>query len=130
MVELGDEVRALLEGPNYAHLATVLPDGGPHCVPLWIDLDGDRIVFLTGPDSRKARNILRDPRVAISITDYANPFAMAAVRGRVVDRLEGEVAWTIIDRLAQKYLGRRYPRGEERVVFVVEPEHAMAMAVG
>jgi PPOX class probable F420-dependent enzyme len=130
MIELTEDVRALLDGPNYAHVATVLPDGSPHSVPVWIGLEGDRIVFLTGPDSRKARNIAQDPRVAISITDAANPFAMASIRGRVVDRLDGESAWSIIDRLSQEYLGVSYSRGEQRVVFVVEPEHAVAMEIG
>ena len=60
MTGLEPHVRALLEAPNYAHLATVLPDGSPHSVPLWVGLEGDHIVFLTGPDSRKARNIDHD----------------------------------------------------------------------
>jgi nitroimidazol reductase NimA-like FMN-containing flavoprotein (pyridoxamine 5'-phosphate oxidase superfamily) len=55
--ELSDDVRALFEGPNYAHLATVLPDGGPHSTPVWVVLEGDRIAFQTSPGSRKARNL-------------------------------------------------------------------------
>jgi hypothetical protein len=55
---------------------------------------------------------------------------MGTIRGRVVDRLDGDAAWTIIDRLAQQYLGQPYPRGEERVVFVVEPEHASVTRFG
>ena len=65
MTELSAHVRALLDGANYAHVATVLPDGGPHSVPVWVGLQGDRIAFLTSPGSRKARNLDRDPRVAI-----------------------------------------------------------------
>ena len=52
MTRLPDGVRALFDGPNYAHVATVLPDGGPHSVPVWVGLEGNRIAFLTGPDSR------------------------------------------------------------------------------
>ena len=100
MTHLPDNVRTLLDGPNYAHLATVLPDGGPHSVPVWIGLEGNRIAFLTAPGSRKARNIGHDPRVAISITDRHQPHVMAQVRGRVTERLEGDAAWTIIDRLS------------------------------
>lgn len=92
MTKLPDAVRILFEGPNYAHIATVLPDGGPHSVPLWIGLEGDRLAFLTQPGSRKARNVERDPRVAISVTDRDRPNAMAQVRGRVTERLEGEVS--------------------------------------
>jgi hypothetical protein len=47
MTELSDDVRALFDGPNYAHVATVLPDGGPHSVPVWVGLEGNRIAFLT-----------------------------------------------------------------------------------
>ena len=57
MTELTTEVRRLLERPNYAHLATLLPDGAPHSVPVWIDVEGpDKVVILTGPGSRKARS--------------------------------------------------------------------------
>ena len=89
MTELPDDVRALLAGPNYAHLATLMPDGAPHSVPLWVGLEGDRVAFLTDPTSRKARNLERDPRVAISLTDREQPFTMAAIRGRVAERLGG-----------------------------------------
>ena len=123
MAELAPPVRALLEGPSYAHIATVLPDGSPHSVPIWVGLEGDRVAFLTGPGSRKARNIAQDPRVAISVTDREQPFTMATVRGRVTERLEGDEAWEVIDRISAVYTGRPYPRDEDRVVFLVEPEH-------
>jgi PPOX class probable F420-dependent enzyme len=130
MTALSDDVRRLIEGVNYAHLATLLPDGAPHSVPLWVGLEGERISFLTSPRSRKARNIARDPRVALSIADQAQPFTMAIVRGRVVERIDGDRAWTIIDRLSLKYLGQLYPERTDRVVFLIEPEHARAIAYG
>ncbi len=126
MAELSDAIRTLFDGPNYAHVATVLPDGGPHSVPVWVGLDGNRIAFLTDPTSRKARNLAHDPRVAISVTDHERPYAMAQVRGRISERLEGEAAWTIIDRISHKYTGHPYPLRTDRVVFLVEPEHAWA----
>lgn len=98
MINLPDDVRALFEGPNYAHLATLLPDGAPHSVPLWVGLENDRVAFLTSPGSRKARNVERDPRVAISIAGHDQPYAMALIRGRVTERLEGDQAWEVIDR--------------------------------
>jgi len=125
MTELSD-VRALFDGPNYGHVATVLPDGGPHSVPVWIGLEGNRIAFLTSPASRKARNLAHDPRVAISVTAHAQPYAMAQVRGHIVERLEGEAAWTVIDRISHKYTGQPYPLRTDRVIFLVEPEHAWA----
>jgi PPOX class probable F420-dependent enzyme len=130
MTEIPEAVRALLDGPNYAHVATVLPDGGPHSVPVWVGLEGNRIAFLTSPGSRKARNLRHDPRVAISVTDRAQPYSMAQVRGRVAERVEGDAAWAIIDRTSTKYTGGPYPLRSDRVVFLVEPEHARAYNFG
>jgi PPOX class probable F420-dependent enzyme len=119
---LNPDVRRHLEGTQVAHLATVLADGSPHTVPLWVDTHGDHVVFLTGPGSQKARNLRRDPRVALSLTAADNPFEPIMIRGRVVEWLEGDEAWEIVDRIAAKYIGGPYPRDEERVVAVVEPE--------
>ena len=119
---LDPAVRRVLDGTPFAHLASVLPDGAPHTVPVWIGTYGDHIVFLTGPQSRKARNLRRDPRVALSLTPPDNPFQPVIVRGRVVEWLEGDAGWTIVDQLAVKYTGRPYSREEERVVAVIEPE--------
>jgi PPOX class probable F420-dependent enzyme len=115
-------VRRVLDGTSIAHLATVLPDGSQRTVPLWIGAHGDRIVFLTGPGSRKARNLRRDPRVGLSIAPAENPFQPVVVRGRVEEWLDGDAAWKIIDQLATKYTGAPYSRGQERVVAVIEPE--------
>jgi PPOX class probable F420-dependent enzyme len=130
MTALPEDVHALVDGPNHAHVATLLPDGGPHSVPVWIGMEGDRIAFLTSPVSRKARNLERDPRVAISVTAHDQPFTMASIRGRVVKRLEDDPAWEVIDRLSHKYIGQPYDRGLDRVVFLVEPEHAWGQALG
>jgi PPOX class probable F420-dependent enzyme len=119
---LDPDVRRVLDGSSLAHLATLLPDGSPHTVPLWIGTHGDQVVFLTGPGSRKARNLRRDPRMALSIAPVDDPFTPVVIRGRVVDWLEGDAAWEIIDRISTKYTGAPYSRGEERVVAVIEPE--------
>ncbi|MEU3459183.1 TIGR03618 family F420-dependent PPOX class oxidoreductase [Streptomyces sp. NPDC006733] len=119
---LDPDVRRVLDGTPIAHLASLLPDGAPHAVPVWIGTEGDRIVILTGPHSRKAANLRRDPRVALSLTPADNPFEPVAVRGRVVDWIEGDAAWAIIDRISAKYTGGPYSRALERVVAVIEPE--------
>ncbi|HEY2062820.1 PPOX class F420-dependent oxidoreductase [Amycolatopsis sp. NBC_01480] len=123
---LDPDVRLVLDGTPIAHLATVLPDGGPHSVPLWIGTHGDRIAILTGPGSRKARNLRRDPRVAISLTPADNPFQPVLVRGRVVEWLDGDAGWEIVDRIAAKYIGAPYSREEERVVALIEPDRQSA----
>jgi PPOX class probable F420-dependent enzyme len=119
---LDSDVRRVLDGTSIAHLATVLPDGSPHNTPVFVGTHGDRIVLFTGPDKRKARNLRRDPRLALSIAPVDNPFEPVAIRGRVVEWLEGDVAWEIIDQLATKYTGAPYSRAHERVVLVIEPE--------
>jgi PPOX class probable F420-dependent enzyme len=129
MTGLPEDARELFAGPNYGHVATVLPDGGPHTVPVWIGLEDDRIAFLTSPNSRKARNLERDGRVAISVTDRADPFLMAQVRGRV-ERVDGDRAWEIIDRISEKYIGAPYPLRSDRVIFLVDPEHVLTQRFG
>jgi PPOX class probable F420-dependent enzyme len=128
---LTTEVRRLLERPNTAHLATLLPDGAPHSVPVWIDVEGtDKVVILTGPGSRKARNIERDPRVAISIIDADQPQASVVIRGQVVEVIDGARAWDIIDRISTKYIGQPYPLRTDRIVLLIQPDHAQALTFG
>jgi PPOX class probable F420-dependent enzyme len=119
---LDPAVRRVLDGTSIAHLATICPDGSPHSTPVYVGAHGDRIVFFTGPGMRKARNLRRDPRLALSIAPVDNPFQPVAIRGRVVEWIEGDAAWEIVDELTTKYTGTPYPRGQERVVLVIEPE--------
>ncbi|WP_425563866.1 pyridoxamine 5'-phosphate oxidase family protein [Pseudonocardia xinjiangensis] len=127
---LNDEARALFAGPNIAHIATLLPDGGPHSVPVMIDVDGEDLVFFTSPNSRKGRNLGADDRIAISVTDRENLVRSALVRGRVVKRIGGEAGWEIVDRIFAKYTGGPYPRGEDREAFFVEPAHVSVPTFG
>jgi PPOX class probable F420-dependent enzyme len=126
MAELPDSVRELLSRANFAHVATVLPSGAPHSVPVWIAVEGDRLAFFTQPGSRKARNLESDPRVAISITDHERPYKMAQIRGRVVETVEGDAALEIMDRMALRYTGKPFPlrRG---IALLVEPEKVFEM---
>jgi PPOX class probable F420-dependent enzyme len=128
MTELPADVRELFEGANFCHLATVLPSGAPHSVPVWTGIEDDHIVFFTQTGSRKARNLERDGRVAISITDHEQPYRMAQVRGHVARTLEGDEALGIIDRLAVKYTGEPFPMRSGRV-YLVEPEKVQNMTL-
>lgn len=118
---MDDGVRALLEGPNYVHVATLMPDGSPHSVAMWGGVEGDNVIIFTGsPASRKARNLAADGRVAISITDHDNPYRTAQVRGHVVDTRHGAEALAVMDRLAQKYTGAPFPwRTDEGTLYVI-----------
>lgn len=130
MTTLSSDIPALFEGPNIAHVATLRADGAPHTVPVWIGLEDEKLAILTSPQSQKARNLGRDPRVAISITDRDQPTAMASIRGRVTDIIRDEPAWKIIDRISHKYIGQPYPRGEDRIVFIIEVDDAFAHTFG
>ena len=127
MAELSDDVRALFTGTNFAHVATVMPSGGPHSVPVWIGMEGDRIAFFTQTRSRR-RATWRRIRRRDSITDHERPYTMAHVRGRVVERLDGEPALVVIDRLAEKYTGHAFPM-RSGIVYLVEPEKVWSMTL-
>ncbi len=122
-MSIDNEVRAVLDGTPIAHLATLLPDGAPHAVPIWIGTHGEHVLFLTGPDSRKARNLRRDPRVAISLTPTDNPFQPIILRGKVVEWIAGDAGWELVDRISEKYTGGPYTRDVERVAALIEPDH-------
>src|SRR2546426_908574 len=79
------EANALIDRPNFAHLATLMSDGSPHSVPVWVGRDGDRLLVCTSEGSLKGRNTRRDPRVALSIVDFHNPYEEVQLRGRVVE---------------------------------------------
>jgi PPOX class probable F420-dependent enzyme len=129
VTNLPADVVRLLDGPSTAHLATLLPEGAPHSVPVWVGLEGGHVAFLTSPSTRKARNVARDPRVAISLTRRDQPNDMAYLQGRVVERVDGDRAWEIIDRLSYKYIGMPYGVREDRVVYLIAVDHAGAFRV-
>ncbi|MEV4265218.1 TIGR03618 family F420-dependent PPOX class oxidoreductase [Kribbella sp. NPDC049584] len=115
-------VRRAVESNSIAHLATVLPDGSPHSIPLWVTTLDERIIFLTGPDSQKARNLRRDPRVALSLAPVDNPHEPVIIRGRVTEWIDGDAGWALVDQIALKYLGQPYPRDVDRIIAVIEPD--------
>ncbi len=127
---LSEGVKKLFRETNFAHLATLMPDGSPQVSPVWVDIEGDHILVNTAEGRAKPRNVRRDPRVAISLHRQDNPYSSAFIRGRVVE-ITHDGADEMIDRLAKKYLGQdRYPNrqpGEQRVILVIEPEHVGSM---
>jgi PPOX class probable F420-dependent enzyme len=130
--EMSEGVKKLFEEANFAHLATLMPDGSPQVTAVWVDFDGKHILVNTAEGRQKPRNIRRDPRVAIDVIRQGSEYAFAQVRGRVVE-ITSEGAEEHIDRLAKKYIGQdRYPwrqPGEQRVIFKIAPEHVSSMAV-
>jgi PPOX class probable F420-dependent enzyme len=118
---LSNESKALLDGPNFAHLATLMPDGSPQSVPVWVGREEDHVLICTGEGSLKAKNIRRDPRVALSIVDFHDPYKEAQLRGRVVERRpDGDFRY--MDPISHKYTGKPFPfrSPEGRVALVIE----------
>src|SRR4051794_4972683 len=71
----------LLEKPRPAIPAVVRADGRPHCTPIWIDMDGDQVIFTTWHESLKAKAVRRDPRISMCVDDDQPPFSFVVVEG-------------------------------------------------
>ena len=120
---LSAEVKQLIDRANFAHLATLMSNGSPQSVPVWIGREGERLIVCTGEASLKAKNTKRDPRVAISIVDFHNPYEEAQIRGRVVERRR-DSDFKMMDAISQKYTGKPFPfrSPEGRVALIIEVE--------
>lgn len=114
----------------FANLGTLMPDGRPQVTPVWIDYDGEHVIFNSAKGRQKDRNVRREPRVALAIMDPDNPYRYLEIRGRVVEITEQGAA-AHIDKMAKKYIGRdKYPwgkPGEVRVIYKIKPEHTTVM---
>lgn len=122
MVELPDDVKAILDEPVYVHLSTKGRNGYPHTTAMWVERQGDRIAFSTVQGRVKHRNVLADPKVAVSFTDPANPYKAVMIQGDVVE-VTTDDAEAMIDRMANRYLGTDYEwrlPGQVRVVLMIE----------
>ena len=118
------DVRELLEAPNYVHLATLRADGSPRNWVVWVGLEGEHILVCTSKAIWKGKDMLRDPRVALSVTDNDNPYRMAAIQGRVVEVRPDEDC-QYMDPISVKYTGTPFrSRGPDRVCFVIAVEKA------
>lgn len=122
-MSLDPNAEALFAGPHYVHLTTLRPDGSPQARPVWTTVHEGDVVFFTQPQSPKARDIANDPRVALSVTDFENPYRSAWLRGRVARTIEGDEALAIIDEISHVYTGAPFPM-RSGVVYVVEAEAA------
>ena len=123
MVKLTEQQVRILNGKNFATVATVMPDGSPEATLVWIETDGTFIYFNTAMHRLKARNLKRDPRVSIVVYGCNEPYSdVLAIRGRVEMILEG--ANEHIDKLSHMYEGKAFAfrPAETRVIVKVTPE--------
>jgi PPOX class probable F420-dependent enzyme len=124
-IPLAQQVKQLIDRPNFAHLATLMPDGSPQSVPVWVGRENDRLVVCTGEGSLKAKNTSRDPRVALSIVEFTNPYEEVQIRGRVVER-RPDPDLKMMDAISHKYIGKPFPmrQPEGRIALIIEVEKA------
>jgi PPOX class probable F420-dependent enzyme len=125
MTDLPAGLLALLEQPSPCFVATTMPDGSPQLTQTWVDTDGEHIVINTVQGFQKVRNMQRDPRVAVAVSDPANPSRYFHVRGEVVE-ITAEGGVEHIEKLARRYLGTPYPwyggRDQVRLVVKIRPD--------
>ena len=129
-MELPADLVDLLRAPSTCYLATTMPDGSPQLTLTWVDTDGEHVVINTVEGHQKVRNIRRDPRVAVTISDPAQPSRYFGVRGRVVEVTDDGAA-DHIEVLAQRYTGRAYPwyggRDQRRLLVRIEADRIHRM---
>ncbi len=119
-------VRVLIDGPNFATVATLDQDGGPQTSVVWIGLDDGDLVFSATEDRRKVRNLRRDPRVSVSIVDAANPYRHTQLRGTVT--IAEDPNRTLPKTLSHKYLGKDAPAEGPEVERVIVRLHVEKVA--
>ena len=124
-VTLPDDLLALLRRPSPCYISTLMPDGSPQLTQVWVDTDGTNVLINTVQTHQKVRNIERDPRVALTVSDPDAPSRYFGVRGRVVGMTtDGGVDH--IEALAQRYLGTPYPwfggRDQVRLILTIEAD--------
>jgi PPOX class probable F420-dependent enzyme len=125
-----DDVRAWFDAPEFATIATLLPDGRPHLSVVWIERDGDELLVSTVKGRRKHLNIEQDPRVTVLVYPKDNPYSYVEVRGTATMTEEG--GRELIDRLAHAYMGLdRYAFDDGtdnvRVVVRITPDKVVAL---
>jgi PPOX class probable F420-dependent enzyme len=124
------DVRQLLDAPSYVHLSTRRADGLPRNWVVWAGLEDDYILVCTSDAIWKSKDMLRDPRVAMSVTDMANPYRMAAIQGRVVE-VRPDEGCRYMDPISFKYTNAPFPsRGPDRVCFLIAVEKAACRTLG
>jgi PPOX class probable F420-dependent enzyme len=121
---------ALLGQASPCFISTSMPDGSPQLTQTWVDTDGEHILINTVDGFQKVKNIRRDPRVAVAVSDASNPSRYYSVRGEVVS-ITSDGAAAHIETLAQRYLGSPYPwyggRDQTRLLLTIEAHKIHSM---
>ncbi|MEO2264418.1 MAG: PPOX class F420-dependent oxidoreductase [Nitrosopumilus sp.] len=114
----------LFSEKNLVFIATVMRDGSPQVSPVWANYEDGYILINTAEGRIKHKNILRDPRVAVSVVSHENPLDMTTIRG-TVEELIPDYDYSHADKLTQQYMNRpHYPfktSDEKRIILKIKP---------
>jgi len=117
-IELSENMQQILKQKAYGHVVTRNPDGSPQASMVWMDVEGNEVLFNTAEGRIKPRNLRRDPRILISVQNPRNPQGNVIIHGTATITEEG--AEEHIDMLAKRFLGlENYPwrgPGEKRLI--------------
>ena len=129
-MKLSADLLSMLRKPSTCYLATTMADGSPQITQTWVDTDGEHVIINSVQGYVKIKNIARDPRVAIAISEPDNPRRYFQVRGRVVN-MTTDGAADHVEMLSQKYTGAAYPwyggRDQVRVMLMIEVDKIIGM---
>jgi PPOX class probable F420-dependent enzyme len=122
-----EEYLDLFDQETVAHVATVMPDGTPHVVPVWVDYDGEYVLIAGWEGHQRHRNIEETPKVSLSIVDRNNVYRALIIRGDVVETTH-EGAMEMLDEQARRYWNvDKYPfeRTKPRLLVKIAPTHVV-----
>ena len=127
---MDDKVIQLFSANNLVFIATVMKDGAPQVSPVWANYEDGYVLVNTAEGRIKHKNILHDPRVAVSVVSHENPLDMTTIRG-TVEELIPDYNYIHADKLTQQYMNREhYPfkrENEQRVILKIKPEHVFVL---
>ena len=124
------KVEQLFQQKNLIFISTINSDGSPQLTPVWGDYDGEHVLVNTAEGRLKHKNVLRDPRVAISVVDHSNPLNMTTIKGKVIEIIP-DYDYIHANKLTKQYMGiDEYPfkrDGEKRIIFKIKPVKIFVM---
>ena len=124
------KVQRLFQQKNLIFISTINSDGSPQLTPVWGNYDDGYVLVSTAEGRLKHKNVLRDPRVSISVVDHANPLNMTTIKGEVIEIIP-DYDYIHANKLTKQYMGiDEYPfkrDGEKRIIFKIKPVKIFVM---